>query len=203
MNQVLHGKLVAILVADGAAQSELESPRLALRAAGASADIIAPKNGLTLQAVAKDGAGRPVNVDRSLTEASPDDYDALVLPGGDRDPDRLRGVPEAVKFVRAFFAAGKSVAAICRGLQVLIEAGVVQGRTVTSWPALKNDLINAGAIWIDQPVVVDRGLVTSRRPADLAPFNARMIEEISEGRPRSWPPATKDGPARPSRGHPA
>src|SRR5581483_7326419 len=117
----------------------------------------------------------------SLNKADPEDYDALLLPGGVMNPDRLRMIPEAVKFVRAFFDAGKPVAAICHGPQMLIEAGVTQGRKLTSFPSVKTDLINAGAHWVDKPVVVDQGLVTSRWPDDIPQFNGKMIEEFREG----------------------
>jgi protease I len=120
-------------------------------------------------------------VDVPLKSADPDVYDALLLPGGVMNPDRLRTIPEAVEFVKAFFEAGKPVAAICHGPQVLIEADVVQGRKLTSYPSIKRDLINAGADWVDQPVVTDQGLVTSRRPADIPRFNEKVIEEFFEG----------------------
>src|SRR5262249_53232228 len=121
-------------------------------------------------------------VDRVLAEASPDEYDALVLPGGVANPDRLRMDPDAVRFVRAFFDTHKPVAAICHGPWMLAEADVVRGRTVTSWPSLRTDLINAGAAWVDEVVHVDQGLVTSRKPADLPMFCDKMIEEIAEGK---------------------
>jgi protease I len=180
MNNVLEGKSVAILVTDGFEQSELEQPRTALEEAGADTAIVSPKEG-PIKAWDGDDFGDIFDVDVALSDADPNDYDALLLPGGVMNPDKLRMVPEAVAFVRAFFEAGKPVAAICHGPQMLIEAGAVKGRTLTSYPSLKTDLINAGARWIDEPVVTDQGLVTSRRPDDIPAFNAKMIEEIGEG----------------------
>jgi protease I len=130
---------------------------------------------------AKHQYGDTIKVDVLLQNADSDDYDALLLPGGVMNPDQLRQVPEAVEFVRAFFEAGKPVAAICHGPQMLIEADVVRGRKLTSYPSLKTDLINAGAEWVDEKVVVDQGLVTSRKPDDIPDFNKKMIKEFAEG----------------------
>jgi protease I len=175
MNKPLMGKSIAILVADGFEQAELEQPYSALLEAGASVDIVSP-NAETVRAWSERSYGDSFKVDATLGEANPDDYDALLLPGGVMNPDKLRTQPEAVNFVRAFFDDEKPVAAICHGPQMLIEAGTVRGKILTSYRSLKTDLINAGAQWIDQAVVVDQGLVTSRTPDDLPQFNAKMIE---------------------------
>lgn len=180
MKQDLSGKRVAILVTDGFEQSELEQPRAALEEAGAQTAIISPGDG-TVRAWNEDDFGDTFNVDVALKHATPDAYEALLLPGGVMNPDHLRMDPDAVRFVEHFFEAGKPVAAICHGPQLLIEADVVRGRRLTSYPSLKTDLRNAGAEWVDEPVVVDQGLVTSRRPADIPQFNARMVEEFAEG----------------------
>lgn len=180
MKQTLKNKRVAILVTDGFEQSELEQPRAALEEAGAETALIAPAED-TVRAWDEDDFGDTFNVDVPLRRARPEDYEALLLPGGVMNPDHLRMNPEAVKFVEHFFEAGKPVAAICHGPQMLIEAGAVRGRKLTSYPSLKTDLRNAGAEWVDEPVVVDQGLVTSRRPADIPRFNEKMIEEIGEG----------------------
>ena len=180
MKHDLTGKKVAILVTEGFEQSELEEPRQALERAGAVAHIVSPKDA-EVKAWDEDDFGDTFDVDVPLREARADAYDALLLPGGVMNPDKLRQIPEAVEFVKQFFAAGKPVAAICHGPQMLIEADVVRGRSVTSYPSLKTDLINAGAEWSDQPVVTDNGLVTSRKPADIPAFNEKMIEEFAEG----------------------
>jgi len=176
----LTGKKVAILVADGYEQSELLGPRAALDQAGATTVIVSPKNG-EVRGWKETDWGDSVAVGASIDSAKADEYDALLLPGGVKNPDTLRTVPKAVQFVKSFFDAGKPVAAICHGPQMLIEAGVVRGRKVTSFPSIKTDLINAGAQWSDQPVVTDQGLVTSRKPSDIPEFNRKMIEEIGEG----------------------
>ncbi len=181
MKPQLNGKKVAILATNGFEQSELLDPQQALEDAGASTEIISPEEG-EIFGWDEDDWGESVEVDKTLAEADPDEYDALVLPGGVMNPDELRTIPEAVEFVKAFFEAGKPVAAICHGPQMLIEADVVRGRKLTSFPSLKTDLKNAGANWVDEEVVVDNGLVTSRRPADLPAFNSKLIEEIGEGR---------------------
>jgi protease I len=176
----LRGKRVAILATDGFEQSELEKPRAALEEAGAETEIVSPKHD-EIWAWDQDHIGDIVKVDVALEDAEPDEYDALLLPGGVMNPDKLRTMPEAVEFARAFFESGKPVAAICHGPQLLIEADVVRGRKMTSYPAIKTDLINAGANWVDEKVVTDQGLVTSRKPDDIPAFNEKMIEEIAEG----------------------
>lgn len=181
MTHDLTGKSVAILVTEGFEQSELEKPRKALQEAGAKTEIVSPKTG-PIRAWSGDGFGDKFDVDVPLVEADAARYDALLLPGGVMNPDQLRMNPQAVEFVREFFRGGKPVAAICHGPQLLIEAGVVRGRTLTSYPSLKTDLINAGAKWIDDIVVTDHGLVTSRKPSDIPQFNDKMIEEFAEGK---------------------
>lgn len=176
----LAGKRVAILVADGFEQVELDSPREALQKAGAKTEVISPSKG-NVKGFNHDKPSTGAKVDVELGSAKADSYDALLLPGGVMNPDALRQEEKAVEFVRAFFAAGKPVAAICHGPQILIEADVVRGRRLTSFPSIKTDLKNAGAEWTDEMVVVDKGLVTSRKPDDLPYFNAKMLEEIAEG----------------------
>lgn len=179
--QQLNQKKIAILVADGFEQVELTEPKQALEAAGAQTHIISPKQD-TVQGWNHFDKGDRFPVDVVLEQANPENYDALLLPGGVANPDQLRTQPKAVQFVKSFFAAGKPVAAICHGPWTLIDAGVVQGRKVTSWPSLQADLKNAGADWVDQEVVVDNGLVTSRNPHDIPAFNQKMIEEFAEGK---------------------
>lgn len=179
-NHNLSGKRVAILVADGFEQVELDAPRAALDGAGAKTQVVSPAKGQA-KGVNHDKPAAGVKVDVALDAAKADDYDALLLPGGVMNPDALRQEKTAVQFVRAFFQAGKPVAAICHGPQVLIEADVVRGRKLTSYPSVRTDLKNAGAEWVDEVVVVDNGLVTSRRPDDIPRFNEKMIEEIAEG----------------------
>jgi protease I len=176
----LEGKKVAILVAEGFEQVELTEPRQALDDAGAQTSIVSPESG-EVQGWNHFEKGQRFKVDVPLARASARDFDALLLPGGVANPDQLRINPKAVAFVREFFEAGKPVAAICHGLWPLIDAGVIRGRKVTSWPSLKMDLRNAGAEWTDQEVVTDQGLVTSRKPDDLPAFNRKMIEEFAEG----------------------
>lgn len=195
MRTSLDGKKVAILVTDGFEQSELLKPREALREAGAETAVVSPKDG-TVRGWDEDDFGENVKVDVPLKRASAADYDALLLPGGVMNPDSLRMDAEAVKFVSDFFEAGKPVAAICHGPQLLIEADVVRGRRVTSYPSLKTDLRNAGAEWRDEPVVTDQGLVTSRRPSDIPQFNEKMIEEIAEGYHAGQRPSAVAGRAR-------
>jgi protease I len=177
----LEGKKVAVLATDGFEQVELEKPVAALRAVGAQVEVIAPKDG-EIQGFNHHDKGDKVRVDRALASASPRDYDAIVLPGGVINPDALRLEDEAIAFIRAFAEADKPIAAICHGPWTLINAEAVQGRRMTSWPSLEADLRNAGADWVDEEVVVDKGLVTSRNPDDLPAFCAKMIEEIAEGR---------------------
>jgi protease I len=176
----LSGKRVAILATDGVEQIELLEPRKALDAAGAKTTVVSPKSG-SIKGWNSTNWGETIKVDVGLDNASADDYDALMLPGGVMNPDKLRTIPSAVDFVRAFFEAGKPVAAICHGPWMLVEADVVHGRNVTSWPSLHTDLRNAGANWTDSEVVTDHGLVTSRNPDDIPAFNKKMIEEFAEG----------------------
>jgi protease I len=180
MKTDLTGVRVAILATDGFEQSELEKPRAALQQAGATTTVVSLEEG-EITGWDEDDWGNSVEVDQVLTSADPAEFDALLLPGGVMNPDKLRAQPEAVEFVRAFFEAGKPVAAICHGPQLLIEANVLHNRTVTSFPSIKTDLRNAGAHWVDKDVVNDQGLVTSRRPADIPRFNQKMIEEFAEG----------------------
>lgn len=189
MDKKIEGLKVAILVTGGFEQRELVEPRKALTDAGAKTSIVSPVTG-EVQGMNHDKLGAMFPVDVLLEHADPEDFDALLLPGGVANPDRLRIMPKAVSFVKSFLAAGKPIAAICHGPWTLIETGGLRGRRVTSWPSLKTDLINAGAKWTDEPVVVDEGLVTSRRPDDLPAFNAKMIEEFAEGRhaPRAGGP---------------
>jgi protease I len=183
-NAALSGSTVAILATNGFEQAELTEPRKALEEAGAKTIVIAPKAGKIRGWKMKDW-GESVGVDATLDEANPDDYAALMLPGGVINPDQLRMDERAVKFVRSFFESAKPVAAICHGPIMLIEANVLRDRRLTSWPSLKTDIRNAGGHWTDEEVVVDRGLVTSRKPADIPAFNAKMIEEFAEGTPSS------------------
>lgn len=167
-------------MADGFEQVELTEPRKALENAQAKTEIVSPRE-KEVQGWNHSTPGQNFPVDTPLSKANADAYDALVLPGGVHNPDTLRMDPEAVEFVKSFFKAGKPVAAICHGPWTLIDAGVVVGRKVTSYPSLKADLRNAGAEWVDEEVVVDNGLVTSRRPDDLPAFNRKMLEEFQEG----------------------
>ncbi|WP_413669508.1 type 1 glutamine amidotransferase domain-containing protein [Mucilaginibacter sp. Mucisp86] len=176
----LHGRKVAILTEEGFEQVELTSPKEALEQAGATVHIVSPQSG-KIKAWDKTDWGIEIDVDKQLNDASPDDYDALVLPGGVLNPDKLRQNKDAVAFASAFLDEGKPVASICHGPQLLIETGMIRGRRLTSYPSLQTDLKNAGADWLDEEVVVDNGLVTSRRPDDLEAFNRKAIEEISEG----------------------
>lgn len=176
----LDGKRVAMLVARGFEEIEMTEPRKALLDSGAEVDLISPEREKVKAWDRKDW-GREYEVDRPLDSANPDDYDALVLPGGVMNPDHLRTNDAAVEFAKAFFEAGKPVAAICHGPWLLVEADVLRGRTMTSYPSIRTDLANAGADWVDREVVVDSGLVTSRNPDDIPAFNRKMIEEIAEG----------------------
>lgn len=181
MSNRLDGKRIAILVEQGFEQVELTSPKLALQEAGARVDVISP-SGDTVKGWNHDEWGETVAVDVPLEQANPGNYDGIVLPGGVMNPDKLRTSQRAVDFVKAFFEDRKPVAAICHGPWTLIEAGVVNGRQMTSYHSIQTDLKNAGANWVDQEVVVDQGLVTSRGPDDLPAFNDKMIEEFAEGR---------------------
>lgn len=178
MTQELKNKKVAILVADGFEQVEMTKPQQALEEAGAQTQIISPKSD-RVQGWNHFDKGDFFSVDVSLDGANPADYDALLLPGGVANPDQLRTIDKAVQFIKSFFDASKPVAVICHGPWTLIEAKVVEGRTLTSWPSLKTDLQNAGADWVDQEVVVDKGLVTSRNPDHIPAFNREMIELFS------------------------
>jgi deglycase len=179
MNE-LNGKKVAILVENGFEEEELTRPREALDEAGAETKIVSPAGG-KVKGWRHTEWGETFPVDISLERANPDDFDALLLPGGVMNPDKLRGNPKALEFVRAFFDEGKPVAAICHGPWTLIDAGVARGRRVTSYHSIQTDLKNAGAEWMDAEVVVDNGLVTSRKPDDIPAFNRKMIEEFAEG----------------------
>jgi len=190
MADKLSGKKVAILAADGFEEVELTKPRKALDDAGAKTSVVSIKSG-EIQGMNHADKGETVAVDLTLAEAKPQEFDALLIPGGLMNPDTLRSTDEALEFVRHFFRQGKPVAAICHAPWVLIDAEVVSGRTITSWPAIKTDVRNAGATWVDQDVVVDNGLVTSRKPDDIPAFNEKMIEEFGEGR---HPMATKPAP---------
>ncbi len=181
MAQKLDGKKVAILVADGFEQVEMTKPRAALDEAGATTTIVSPKTG-KIQGMNHADKGDKFDVDLALDEARPENFDALLIPGGLMNPDQLRSTPKALEFTRHFFKTGKPVAAICHGPWVLIDAGVVRGRKLTSWPAIQTDVKNAGGNWVDQEVVVDNGLVTSRKPDDIPAFNRKMIEEFCEGK---------------------
>ncbi|MGB3691514.1 MAG: type 1 glutamine amidotransferase domain-containing protein [Spirulinaceae cyanobacterium] len=178
MAQALQGKKIAILVESGFEQVEMTKPRQALDEAGAQTELISPQNE-KVQGWNHFDKGDTFPVDVQLDSANPTSYDGLLLPGGVANPDQLRTNDKAIQFIAAFFAANKPVAAICHGPWTLIEAGVVKGRTVTSWPSLKTDLKNAGAIWADREVVVDRGLITSRNPDDIPAFTEKMIEMLS------------------------
>ena len=180
MNKDLSGKRIAILVADGFEQVELTEPKRALDEAGARTEIVSPAAD-KVKGWNHGEWGERFHVDVRLDRANPEDYDGLLLPGGVMNPDKLRMNPEAVQFVRGFVTSGKPIAAICHGPWTLVEADGVAGRTVTSYPSIKTDLINAGAAWVDEDVVTDRGLVTSRRPDDIPAFNHKMIEEFAEG----------------------
>ncbi len=176
----LEGKKIAIMATDGFEEVELTQPLEALRQAGAEVEIVAPKDG-EIQGFQHLTPSQKIKVDRALGDAEAGDYDALMLPGGVANPDQLRINEQATDFVRAFAEAGKPIGAICHAPWILINAGLAEGRTLTSWPTLRQDLRNAGAIVLDQEVVVDNGLVTSRGPKDLPAFCAKIIEEFREG----------------------
>lgn len=180
-DQSLKGKRVAIIAADMVEQVELVEPRKALDAAGATTELISIKAG-TIKGFNHFDPADDIQVDKTIEEVDASDYDALMIPGGVGNPDQLRGDENVVSFVQDFFAAGKPVAAICHGPWVLVEAGAVRDRTVTSWPTLQTDIRNAGGNWVDKEVVVDQGLVTSRKPDDIPAFNKKLIEEIHEGK---------------------
>ena len=176
----LQGKTVAIIAADMVEQVELVEPRKALEGAGAKTHLISLRPG-EIQGFNHFDKADKQPVDKTIEEVDAADYDALLIPGGVGNPDQLRGNENIVAFVQEFFEAGKPVAAICHGPWVLVEAGAAKGRQLTSWPTLQTDIRNAGGTWVDQEVVVDQGLVTSRKPDDIPAFNTRMIEEFGEG----------------------
>lgn len=180
MQTRLDGKKIAILSTDGFEQDELLKPRQALLDVGAEVIIVSLKAGAIKGWMHTDW-GQSIAVDMTLDDADSGAFDALMLPGGVINPDKLRNDKQAVEFVQGFVDAGKPIAAICHGPQTLIETGMVRGRKMTSWPSLKTDLLNAGAFWMDQEVVSDHGLVTSRMPSDIPAFNKKMIEEFAEG----------------------
>ena len=177
----LTGKKVAILVDEGFEQVELIKPRKALDRVGASTQVVSPQEN-EVRGWNMKRWGKSVAVDVPLESANPADFDALLLPGGVMNPDKLRMNPKAVQFVKHFVDSGKPVAAICHGPWTLIDAGGVQGRTLTSWPSLQTDIRNAGGNWVDEEVFTDQGLVTSRKPDDIPAFNKKMIEEFAEGK---------------------
>lgn len=181
MTKPLSGKRIAFLATDGFEQVELTEPWAAIKDAGAEVELVSIKSG-KIQGVHHDKKGDTFDVDQTIEQVSSEDYDGLVLPGGVFNPDALRVNEEAVAFVRNFFEQHKPVAAICHGPWTLIDAKVVEGRTMTSWPSLKTDLTNAGAKWVDEECVCDSGLITSRNPDDLPAFCRKAIEEFADGR---------------------
>jgi protease I len=181
MADELKGCTVAVLATDGVEQVELTEPVKALKQAGAEVHVVAPKSG-TIQGWNHFDKGDAIPVDRALDQTDPAHYAALLLPGGVINPDQLRLVPKAIAFIRHFIEQRKPIAAICHGPWTLIDAGGVNGRRMTSWPSLRQDLTNAGAQWVDEAVVTDNGLVTSRKPDDIPAFTRKMIEEFREGR---------------------
>jgi protease I len=194
MPNKLNGKRIAILATDGVEQVEMTEPRKALDAEGAKTELVSPAKGHMQPWKHMDKADKfPVDV--ALDAANPNNYDALVLPGGVANPDQLRTMPKAVEFVKSFFEQGKPVAAICHAPWMLVEADAVRGKTVTSWPSLHTDLKNAGAKWVDREVVEDHGLVTSRKPDDLPAFNKKVVELFSQA------PEHEPQPVGPARSH--
>ena len=179
--ETLQGKKVAIIAADMVERVELIEPRKALEEAGAKTHLISIKPG-EIKTFNHFDPAETENVDRAVEEVDPAEYDALLIPGGVGNPDQLRGDENMVTFVQAFVREGKPVAAICHGPWVLVEADAVRGLTLTSWPTVQTDIRNAGGNWVDQEVVVDQGIVTSRKPDDIPAFNEKMIEEFGEGR---------------------
>jgi len=177
----INGKKIAILATHGFEQSELEVPRDRLKKAGATVEVVSLTAGEIKGWDQKDW-GRPVKVDKTLDQASASDYDAVVLPGGQINPDLLRAEPKALKFIKDIFDAKKIVAAVCHAPWLLVETGIAKGRKMTSYKSIKTDIANAGAKWEDSAVVVDQGVITSRNPGDLEAFSAKIIEEVREGR---------------------
>jgi protease I len=182
MADSLSGKRIAIIATNGVEQVELEKPRQAVKEAGARADLLSPEEG-QIQAMNHDlEPADKFTVDRPVSDVSPDDYDALILPGGTVNADKLRLEDDVLSFIKATFNAGKPVGVICHGPWTLVESDLVRGRTLTSYPSLKTDIRNAGGEWVDEEVVVDQGLVTSRKPDDLPAFCAKIVEEFAEGK---------------------
>jgi len=181
MAEELNGKRILILATNGFEQSELEVPRDRLKAVGAQVDVVSPEQG-EIKGWDKKDWGRAVKVDKALKDAREGDYDAIVLPGGQINPDVLRANPDALKLIRSFFDAGKTVAAVCHAPWLLIETGIAKGRKMTSYKSIKTDVINAGGKWEDASVVTDNGVITSRNPDDLEDFSKKIIEEVREGR---------------------
>jgi protease I len=182
MSEQLSGKKIAFLVAqEGIEEVELSEPWKAVEQAGGEAVLIAPESG-DVQAFEHLDKSNTYPVDQTLEQADPDDYDGVVLPGGVANPDQLRTEPRAIEFLQKFFADGKPVGVICHGPWTLVEADLVRGRTITSWPSLQTDIRNAGGNWVDEEVVVDEGLVSSRKPDDLPAFCAKIVEEFAEGK---------------------
>jgi protease I len=188
----LDGKRIAFLATDGVEQIELTEPLKAVQGEGAEVDLISLSKG-EFQGFEHLDKGDTFTADKAAADANADDYDGLVLPGGVANPDFLRADQDAVRFVRSFVEAKKPVGAICHGPWTLVEADVIKGRTLTSWPSLQTDIRNAGATWVDEEVHVDQGLVTSRKPDDLAAFCAKVVEEIAEGRHERAPEAAGTG----------
>jgi protease I len=180
MANELEGKKIAFLAADGVEQVELTEPWNAVEKAGGQPELLSIESG-EIQGFNHLDHGDTFSVDKQVAQADAADYDGLVLPGGVANPDFLRGNESAVGFVRGFFEQGKPVGVICHGPWTIVEAGVVKGRTITSWPTLRTDIRNAGGTWVDEEVVVDAGLVSSRRPDDLPAFCAKIVEEFGEG----------------------
>jgi protease I len=180
MASTLQGKTVAILATDGFEESELIKPKQALEEAGARAKVVSPSEN-KIRSWDKNDWGKEVPVDVSLKSANAAEFDALLLPGGVQNPDKLRMIPEAVEFVKHFVDQGKPIAAICHGPWMLVEADAVRGRTVTSWPSLKTDIRNAGGTWVDEQVILSNGVVTSRKPDDIPAFNREVIDLFSQG----------------------
>jgi protease I len=194
MNQsALSGIRVAILASNGFEPSELFEPKKALEDAGAQVDVVSPDTG-SVKSWNHKGWGKAIDVNVSVNEADPDNYQALMLPGGVINPDHLRIDRPSVEFVQSFVDAGKPIAAICHGPQLLIETGAVRGKQMTSWPSLKTDLTNAGAHWVDQEVVNDHGLITSRKPEDIPAFSRAMIAEFADGQHERPSPSEKAYP---------